>query len=77
MGNKDYKCFKCKSEFDDIISAIKHLKIIHLIIERQDPIYCLVNLNENTCDKSYTTFSGLKKHAKQCLKNKERKEKVG
>lgn len=58
----ELNCFKCEKKCSDLSEAFKHLKIIHLIRENVDDIFCLVP----GCKKSYRTFKGLKVHINKC-----------
>lgn len=58
----DLRCFKCNKKCLDLPEAIKHLKIIHLIKENVDDIFCL----RPNCKKSYRTFKTLKAHIDKC-----------
>lgn len=47
---------------------LSHLRKCHKIKEGVHKMQCCVNFN--VCGKTYTSFSGLKKHHVTCLQNK-------
>lgn len=69
MANEmDYKCRLCSTTFEDLNEIIKHLKSTHEVKEKRGKIQCCVN--RISCQNYYFTFSGLRNHAKQCIKTR-------
>lgn len=64
----DFKCNFCGDFASCATDIISHLRISHKIVENTDRICCVVN---NSCTKSYLTFSGLRTHMKKCVQNKQ------
>lgn len=63
---KIFKCYLCFSEFNEQSSALDHLKKLHGVKEKHQPIKCIT---KNTkCTKTFQTWSGLKNHLKVCAK---------
>lgn len=60
----DFKCKFCSEFFSSDKNIIAHLRKTHKIIDNTDRIPCVVN---NSCKKSYLTFSGLRTHMKTCI----------
>lgn len=66
----DFKCFICFNLFKSSNEFIDHLKKGHGIKEdRNSNILCIVN-KPNKCDKTFKTFSGLRRHIIKCEDNK-------
>lgn len=67
----NFKCNFCSFLSDEVNEMFSHLRKKHKIVENSDRIKCIVNLQkQNSCQKSYLTFSGLRTHIKSCLKSK-------
>lgn len=62
-------CYLCDQTFSDVQEAIKHLKIIHLVEEKVDEIFCIVESEKDRlkCSKTFQTFKGMFAHAKKCV----------
>lgn len=58
------RCFSCISEFSDVKIAIAHLKKEHKVKEGVVTIKCI--LKNSTCNKTFQTWNGLKKHLNGC-----------
>lgn len=61
-----FKCLKCVEIFDNQNITIKHLKEIHFIREKIQPIECIVD-GPHKCIKTYTTYRGLRSHISKCI----------
>lgn len=73
----DFKCNFCGFSSGEINEMFSHLRKEHKIVENSDRIKCIVNLEkQNSCQKSYLTFSGLRTHIKSCLKVKREQNQV-
>lgn len=59
-----FECFVCFEKFDDANIAISHLQKEHKIKEKLTELKGLVNFA--LCEKTYLTFSGPRKHMKNC-----------
>lgn len=69
LANMDFKCKNCSFSSDQINEMFSHLRKEHRIVENSERIECFVNFEkQNSCQKSYLTFSGLRTHIKSCLK---------
>lgn len=64
----NFECFVCFEKCTDENFAINHLRKVHKIKEHTIELKCLVNFT--FCNKSFLTYSGLRKHLKTCSKNK-------
>lgn len=62
-------CYLCDQTFSNSPEAVKHLKIIHLIKEHVDEIFCIVESKKDRvkCSKTFQTFNGMSAHAKKCV----------
>lgn len=68
----DYKCFACQNEFPDEKSIFAHLKFVHSCKNNTDAMKCVINYkNKKPCEKTFMSFSGLRKHLRICLKARE------
>lgn len=66
----DFKCYICSDLFKSSNVVIDHLRNIHSIKEnRNSNIQCIVN-KPNKCDKTFETFSGLRRHITKCENDK-------
>lgn len=67
----DFKCNFCNFLSAQVNEMFLHMRKEHKIIENSDRIECIVNVQkQNSCQKSYLTFSGLRTHINSCLKLK-------
>lgn len=62
----DLICYICDYKHLEINKIIHHLKTEHLIKERVTEIKCVA---VSSCEKTFHTFSGLKKHVGKCIPN--------
>lgn len=61
----NYKCYKCNQLLYDYKLMVKHLKIVHSIVESVVPLKCIVNTE--LCNKTFSTFRSLQQHVKLCF----------
>lgn len=64
----DFECFVCSEKFANENITINHLQKVHGIKDHSTELKCLVNYA--FCGKTYLTYSGLRKHLKNCRKKK-------
>lgn len=58
-------CFVCEKSFSGIATVLKHLRREHFVRDHSStPLKCIVNYK--SCNKTFATFSGLRKHTLQC-----------
>lgn len=69
-----FKCFLCFSEFSDSKIATGHLQKEHCVKEKVNKIKCIVK--NGACNKTFQTWSGLKKHIKTCVEIAGSEEKI-
>lgn len=60
-GKMNFKCFVCSKQMNDLKLIIDHLRKVHFIKERAQPITCIVNTKEH-CPRKFYTFNGLRRH---------------
>lgn len=62
-----YKCYKCEKLFSDRKTIFSHLKHVHMVREKVSTIECINFFNSYECNKTFTTFNGLRNHLDKCI----------
>lgn len=61
-----YKCYECNKKFTELTTVFKHLRTIHTIKEKLSIIKCVHDFENYSCNSTFSTFCGLRKHMKKC-----------
>lgn len=63
---ENYKCYVCKIQYFDISKVFSHLKYVHLVKDKISQLKCINLFESYECNKTFSTFSGLRSHLDKC-----------
>lgn len=55
-----FYCYRCDKEFNSSKETIIHLKKSHFVVDKCEPIKCIVR----NCSKTFSSFNTLSRHLK-------------